>query len=342
MKKFFDHSHSVSISPSTIIFGVLFILGLYFLYYIHEIVLTFFMALIFMSALHPSLRMMKKRLHIPTPLGIVILYLFVILVAVATFAIIVPPLFAEVPNLIHSLDLPPLPENIRHFNFTVTELNDILVQFQSSFGTIYGVVASTFQGVFAFFTILVMSAYMLLDRDNLHKRVMWFTHDPKHLQTAEDFVNSLEVQLGGWVRGELLLMLTIGILTFVGLTVLGIPYALPLALTAGLLEMLPNLGPTLSAIPALVVAYSAGGWPTVGVVLVMYVIVQQAENHLIVPKVMQKNANVSPLITILVILIGFKMASVIGALLAVPIYIMLRTAYSFWLKESEEAPQPQT
>jgi len=294
------------------------------------------MALIFMSALHPGVRWMQRTLHVPKPLGIVILYLFVIICVVLSFGVIVPPLLSEVPNLIHSLNLPPVPDHIRTFNFTATELNDFITQFEGSFGTIYGVVASTFSGIFAFFTILVLSAYLLLDRENLHKRIVWFTDDPRHLKMAKEFVDSLEVQLGGWVRGQLLLMLSIGVVTFIGLTVLQIPYALPLALAAGLLEILPNLGPTLAAVPAIAVAYGASGGGMAGEVLILYIVVQQLENHLIVPKVMQKNADVSPLITILVILIGFKMANFVGALLSVPIYIVLRTAYAFWLKDTEQ------
>lgn len=338
MRKFFDHSHEITVAPSTIVFTIFFLISLYFLYYIHEIVLIFLMALIVMSALHPGLRWMKRRLHLPKPIGIALMYSLIILVVVTAFAVIVPPLFSEVPNLIRSLNLPPLPANIRNFNFTVVELNDLFNQFQGSFGTIYAVVSSTFTGIFTFFTVLVLSAYLLIDRDNLYKRVAWFSRDPKYLQMGKDFIDSLEVQLGGWVRGQLLLMLVIGVLTFIGLTVLGIPFALPLALAAGLFEVLPNIGPTLSAIPGLAVGFSAGGWPTAGIVLLLYVIIQQLENHLIVPKVMQKNADVSPLVTILVILIGFKMAGVIGALLAVPIYIILRTIYGFWVKDGENQP----
>jgi predicted PurR-regulated permease PerM len=335
MKKFFDNSHEVSIAPSTIVFGVSFLLGLYFLYYIREIVLIFLLALICMSALHPSLRWMQRRLHIPKVLGIIILYLLVILLVVASFAFILPPLLSEVPNLIHSLKLPPIPDHIRNFNFTLEEMNQIVAQFQNSFETIYGLLSKTFGWIFAFFTILVMSAYLLLDRENLHKRIVWFSRDQKHLRIAEEFVDSLEVQLGGWVRGQLLLMVSIGVVTFIGLTLLNLPYALPLALAACLLEILPNLGPTVAAVPALMIAYSVGGWGMFGQILALYIFVQQMENHLIVPKVMQKNADVSPLVTILVILTGFKMGGVVGALLSVPIYIVLRTAYSFWVRETE-------
>jgi predicted PurR-regulated permease PerM len=334
MRKFFDNSHEVTIAPSTIVFSVFFLLGLYFLYYVREIVLIFLLALICMSALHPGVRWLKKRLHFPTALSILFLYVCVLSLVAAAVAFVVPPLLSEVPNLIHSLKLPPVPDHIRNFNFTLEELNQIFTQFQSSFSTIYSFLSTTFNGIFAFFTILVMSAYLLLDRENLHKRIIWFSRDAKHLEIAREFVDSLELQLGGWVRGQLLLMLSIGVIAFIGLTLLHIPYALPLALAAFLLEILPNLGPVLAALPALMIAYSAGGWGLFGEAFIMYICIHQVENHLIVPKVMQKNADVSPLVTILVILTGFKMGSVVGALLAVPIYIILRTAYTFWIRET--------
>lgn len=339
MRKFFNHEHSVSISPSTIVFAVFLVIGLYFFYYIREIVVTFFMALIVMSALSPSLRWMRRKLHIPKSIGIVILYLLLISIIVAAFGLIVPPLFSEVPNLINSLHLPPLPPNIRNFNFTIVEANQLINQFQSSFGTIFDILMSTFNGIFTFLTIIVLSAYLLLDRDNLHKRVMWFSRDPKHVALAKDFVDSLEVQLGGWVSGQLLLMLTIGILTFVSLTILKVPYALPLALATSFLEILPNLGPTLSAIPALMVAYSSGGWSMTGVVLVLFLVIQQLENNIIVPRIMKANVDVSPLMTILVILTGFKIGGVIGALMSVPTYIVIRMIYAFWMRDNGEEDQ---
>jgi len=125
-------------------------------------------------------------------------------------------------------------------------------------------------------------------------------------------------------------------LTFVSLTLLKIPYALPLALATSFLEILPNLGPTISAVPALMVAYSAGGWSMTGVVLVLFLVIQQLENNIIVPRIMKANVDVSPLMTILVILTGFKIGGVIGALLSVPTYILIRMIYAFWMRDNGE------
>jgi predicted PurR-regulated permease PerM len=133
-------------------------------------------------------------------------------------------------------------------------------------------------------------------------------------------------------------MITIGVITYIGLSLLSIPYAIPLALAAGLLEILPNLGPTLAAVPAVAIAYFTTGPAMAGFIVLFYTIVQQLENNLIVPKIMKDNVDVNPLTTILVILIGFKVGSVLGALLAVPFYILVRSIYSLWLREQEKTP----
>jgi predicted PurR-regulated permease PerM len=183
----------------------------------------------------------------------------------------------------------------------------------------------------------VMSIYLLLDRENLYKKVTWFTQDQRMLNLAKEYVNTVEEQLGGWVRGQVVLMTIIGFITYFGLLIIGIPYALPLALLAGSLEVLPNLGPTIAAVPSIILAYIFGGWIMAMITLVFYLIVQQLENNLIVPKVMKDNADVNPLTTILAILMGVKLGGVIGALLSVPLYIVTRTLYSMWLREKRQS-----
>lgn len=335
MRKLFSSDHSVSISPSSIVFGVLFILGLVFLYYVQEIVFTVFLAFILMSALNPGVTWLEKKLKFPRVVGILTLYLLLIAVIAFAFSLIIPPLFAEVPNLINSLHLPSLPEHIRNFHFTMSEINDFLSQMYNSFGTIYAILTSTFNGILGFLTILVMAAYMLIDEANLHKKVVWFSRENRHLLLAREFLESLEIQLGSWVRGQLLLMITIGILVYIGLSLLSVPYALPLAVASSLLEILPNLGPAIAAVPGIVIAYTAMGPAMAGFTLLFYLLIHQLENQIIVPKIMKENADVSPLVTIIVILIGFKMGNMLGALLAVPLYIVLRTVYSFWIRENQ-------
>ena len=141
----------------------------------------------------------------------------------------------------------------------------------------------------------------------------------------------VEDRLGAWVRGQATLGLTIGIMTAIGLSLLGLPYVLPLSIFAGLLEAVPNIGPIVSAIPAILIALTIS--PLMGLVTaLLYFIIQQAENHLIVPFVMRKVVGLPPLVTMIALLIGGKLAGIPGALLGVPIVVTMQTIISEYYK----------
>jgi predicted PurR-regulated permease PerM len=140
---------------------------------------------------------------------------------------------------------------------------------------------------------------------------------------ARDFITRLEQQIGGWVRGELALMIIIGLLTYIGLKILGVNYALPLSIIAGLLEIIPNIGPTIALIPAVLVALTSSPVTALATVA-LYFLIQQFENNIIVPKIMQRAVGVKPLIVIIALMTGAKLAGVLGAALAVPGYLVLK------------------
>lgn len=332
----------VTISPSIVVFAAALIIGLYFTYYIRSIIAIIFLAFIIVVAINPGVNWLQRRARLPRVLAGLLMYLLLTIVIAGLIAVIVPPLVNELGRLVAIINFPLLQEEIKNFSFTISEIDSIAERVNDSFGVIAGIVSSTFSGLFAFVTLIVISFYMMLDRPVLHKKISWFTKEPKHIQMAKDFLDTLELQLGGWVRGQAVLMFVIGLVTYIGLTLLGVPYALPLALIAGLLEIVPNIGPTISAIPAIVLAYLYLGPVMAGATTIFYVLVQQLENHILVPRVLKDNADVNPLVAIVVILIGLKLAGVVGALLAVPAYIVLRTIYGQWfdrrwIKEEAES-----
>lgn len=329
---------SVKISLSTLFWVLGIIAGVYFLVRVQDIVFTVFFSVIVMAALRPSVRWMERRLKFPKILAILVLYVVFMTALTIAIAVIVPPLVRELPVFIHALSLPPVLNswtftNWQTLDISLTDLGSLLPQIGVSFNAVYSVISSTFSGILTFVTILVMSVYMMLDRENLHKKVYWFTRNKRYVELAKELIDSVEIQLGGWVRGQVSLMVLIGVITYVGLRLLSVPYALPLAIAAGALEVLPNLGPTIAAIPAVIIAYLfLGPWMALFVVL-FYILVQQFENNLIVPKIMKDNADVNPLTTIVLILVGLEISGVMGALLAVPIYIVVRSVYSMWFRE---------
>ena len=322
--------HAVVVSPSIVVFAITLILGLYFVYVIRWIVTLVFLSFIIMTALHPWVVMLNRRAHIPRPLSIAIVYIVVMLLLSLLLALILPALGNELYQFIRTIDVPALQNGAKDLRFSITELSALAERVGTSIGLIFSVVTSTFSSLFNSFTVIVLSVYLMLDRQNLHKKVIWFTSEQAHVEQAERLLDSIERQLGGWIRGQAILMLAIGFIVYFGLRLLGIQYALPLAIVAGLLEILPNLGPTIAAVPAIVFGFMSGGYILAGAVALFYIVVQQLENNFIVPKVMETNADVNPLVAIVAILTGLELGGVVGAFLSVPAYIVIRSLYAFW------------
>ncbi|PIR59342.1 MAG: hypothetical protein COU69_01110 [Candidatus Pacebacteria bacterium CG10_big_fil_rev_8_21_14_0_10_56_10] len=326
-------AHTVSISPSIVVTTLASLIGLYLLFQIRFIILLVFLAFIIMTALHPAVSGLHRRLKLPRVVAILAVYAVVIGSIAVLLSLIIPPLVNQLGKLVNTFDIPGLTDQVRQLKFNLSDVTVIFEQLSSRFGFVYSLIASTFSGLITVFTLIVLSVYIMLDRPHLHKKISWFTRDKKAIKLAEQFVDDLEYQLGGWVRGQLVLMFSIGLVTYLGLTLLSMPFALPLAILAGLLEILPNIGPTIAALPAVIFAFITGGPVLAGAVVVLYLIVQQFENSLLVPKVMHDNVDVNPLVSIVTILIGLQLGGVLGAVISIPVYIVARQLYSVWYRQ---------
>lgn len=313
----------VEISHRTIIFTVFFLIGLWLLYQIQQIILAFFVAVILMSALNPLVDKMERK-YFPRILAILLLYVLILGVFGLMVASVVPPLVEQtsilinrIPIYVQQFEVPGIDPNL--FVSQIPKLAEIpanILKFSLGF----------FSNLVAVLAILIITFYLLLERKNLkHHLLILFGEDQE--KKAEAFINKAEKQLGSWVRGEIILMTIIGVMTYIGLRFLGIEFALPLALLAGILEIVPNIGPVLAAIPA-VIAGLAISSPIGLAVAAWYFLVQQLENSLIVPKVMEKAVGVNPLVTILSLAIGFKLGGAVGAIFAVPIILLIQVVAS--------------
>lgn len=327
-------SHEVEISPS-IIFHALLILGTaFFLFYVRNILIILFLSLIIMVALHPAVNKFNKKFKFPRGLSIAFAYTLFIALFVSLILLIAPPLVSELIGFLKLIDIPFFQEQINNIELNLDDISGLIGQIGTSFNFIVSAITSTFSGVFMAVTLFIMSIYMMVDRPNFHKKIAWFTKDPKHFLATKTFLDDLEGQLGGWVRGQAILMLTIAVATYIGLSLLKVPFALPLAVLSGLLEILPNLGPFISAVPAVIIALITFGPGMAGIVILLYIVIQQLENNILVPKIMKANAKVNPLISIVAILTGLEVAGIAGAILAIPIYIIFRAFYSAWRNRS--------
>jgi predicted PurR-regulated permease PerM len=167
------------------------------------------------------------------------------------------------------------------------------------------------------FLTLVIGFYWLTARERLLNLLLKMT--PARTRSRLELVwNDVEQTLGAYVRGQVILMLAIGLAAFAGLAFLRVPYSLALAFVAGLTEAIPLVGPFLGGIPAVLLGLTVS--PTTGLlVAAWYVVIQQVENHLLVPKVMQRNVGLSPLVVILALAAGGSLNGVAGSLIAIPV-----------------------
>lgn len=157
------------------------------------------------------------------------------------------------------------------------------------------------------------------------KRIMRSVVPTKYQPYFTHLANRMQMKIGKWLRGQLFLSLIIFLLSWLGLSVLGVKYALVLAVFAGVTELIPYFGPFIGGVPAVLIAFTQS--PTLAIlVIVLYVVIQLIENHVLVPKVMQKAVGLNPVVTIIVILIGAKLAGILGIILAVPVTTALGVA----------------
>lgn len=306
----------IDISHKTVIFIAIFILALWAIYLIRDLLVILFISIIFMSALNPLVSFFVKA-KLPKVLSIGITYLIIIAVGTAAFTAILQPLIEESRRLI--LTLPHLSGQF----FNIANINESV--FQSELTNLsknaFTITLAIFDNLLAIVFLLVITFYMLLERDNLKQRLASLFIGKE--DRVKMLIVRIEEKLGSWLRGQLVLTIIIGLLSYIGLTVLNIPYALPLAVLAGVLEVIPVIGPIISAIPAILIAVTISPFLGLGVAA-MYVVMQQLENHLIVPQVMKRAVGLNPLVVILAIAIGSRLLGFAGALLAVPFAVVLQ------------------
>lgn len=311
----------IEISHKTILFTLAALGIIWFVIQIREILLLLFISLILVSAFHSPVDFLARK-KIPRPISILLFYLLTLTLFGGGVALLIPPFIEQSKTLLASA--PFFLEAINRFFLYQLPIEEILKSASGNLnflgGNIFRLTWGFFGNIVTLMSVFVFTFYLLLRWDNLGK-FLSAGFGPEERMTR--LLNHIESGLGNWLRGELLLMLVIGLMSYIGLTALGIPYALPLAIFAGLLEIIPIIGPIVSAIPAIIVTLAISPLLALATAA-LYFLIQQLENNLIVPKVMERAVGIDPLATILALMIGAKLMGVWGALLAVPFVLLAK------------------
>jgi predicted PurR-regulated permease PerM len=324
-------AQKVEITYRTIIFTVGFILSLWLVWYIRDVLALLFLSLMFMEVLNPSVTSLEKY-HIPRFVSILMIYSIVLSFIGFTLAWIIPILVNETSGLISAL--PGILSHVQFMGFNATDLSSQLSILESIPGDVARTIIAFFSNLLNGLLVLVVTFYLLLERPHLdHYASKLFSLRGQKL--IKEIFSTLERRLASWVNGELILMTSIGVLSYLGYVALNLNYALPLALIAGLLEVVPTAGPILATVLAALVGFTAS--PITAVFATIWgTIVQQLENNFIVPKIMSAAVGINPIVTILSIATGAKLAGVGGALLAVPVYLTIETIITVLVNEDKK------
>lgn len=342
----------ISISTGTIFRTVMVLILFGLLWYLRDVVMVVLAAIVVASAIEP-LTTWLGRWGVARIIAVICIYAVLLTSFLGFFYFFVPSLLSDTANFLRAVPAlletvptalsveadPTVVQNGALFAQTLsrginnaaaqpssltavfTDLSQILSSFSKGFWDNISVV---FGGILSLILMAVLSFYLAVQEDGIATFLRVVTPS-QHEAYVIGLWRRAKRKIGFWIQGQILLATLVGILVYLGLTVLGVKNALFLAALAALFETIPLFGPILSAIPGIMLAFASGtliapaGITSALLVAGLYLIIQQFENHLIYPLVVKKIVGVPPLLVILALIIGGQLAGFLGLLLSVPI-----------------------
>jgi predicted PurR-regulated permease PerM len=339
---------TIEISSSTILRTIFILVLLWFIYLIGDILVLVFLALIIVSAIDPIVDWCQRK-KIPRSLAVLVIYILAIAIVSIAISFLVSPITSEIrglgenfPNLVEKLSgyFRGVNDYATSHNFQqqISNFSASVTNGFSQVGTnIFSGTISFIGGIFSFLVVLSVAFYMSVEEKGV-KKFFASIAPAEHGEYVAGLIDRIQFKMGRWLLGQLALMLIIFAIDYVGLLFIGAPYALVLAILAGLLEIIPYIGPIVSAIVAASISFLHG--PITGLlVLALFALAQQLEGYVIAPLVMKKAVGLNPVVVILALLIGAKLGGVMGVIIAVPVATVLGEVVKDLLKKPETSEE---
>ncbi len=330
----------IQINLGTIVKAVLVVLAFVVFYYLRDVVLVVLLAIIIASAVEPGTQWFLRR-RVPRILAVLFMYFVAVMILVMVFYFLFLPLLNQsaaflstLPGYLGELQVwNPLQNNellssnstIQGFSETfslsqiVEQINTAVSSYSEGF---FSTASMIFGGILSFLMVIVLSFYLSVESDGVSNFLRIVT-PAKNEKYILNLWKRSQHKIGLWMQGQIVLAIIIAMLVFLGLTLLQVENALLLAVLAGMFEIIPLFGPILAAIPAVTLALVTGGMTSALLVIGLYLIIHQFENQLIYPLVVKKIVGVPPIVSILALIIGYKLAGFVGLLISVPLATML-------------------
>lgn len=348
---------NVTISFGTIAKTTFFIILLWILWQLLDLVLVVLTAVVIASAIEPAARWLIKY-RVPRVLAVLLIYLLVFSVLAVIAVFFIPPLLGELsslsttlPNYIDRINSSEsvgavgeftgiLPDNFANSLSVGEAIKTVSEQLNKISGNVFSLISAVFGGALSFLLIVVMSFYLAVQEKGIENFLGIIT-PVRYEKYVIDLWHRSQTKIGLWMRGQLILALLVGVLVYLALTVFGIRYALLLAVIAAIFELIPIFGPILASIPAILIALVSGGASQAFIVVILYVIIQQFENQLLYPLVVRQVVGVPSIIAIIALIAGGTLAGLLGVILSIPLAAILMELFNDLDREKHHLKQAE-
>ena len=335
-----SNSLNLNIRFTTLFKIAVFLLGVYLLFVLRGLGLIILTGIVIASVVEPAVKWFVKR-NLPRALSAILVYALIIGSLTLVFSFAVPPLLGEmvsavnsIPKYVKTIDIfTPINKNAYSGTKlffpdipTTISVGDVISNTTGAIsnfsGGMFDTVAGFFGGIISSILVLVISFYLSVREDGVGEFLSIVTPPEK-----EKYVRGLwqraETKIARWMQGQVMLGLVVFVFIYIGLVLIGVKHPLLLAMIAGIFELIPVVGMTLSAIPAFFMGVLDGGIGVGLFIVGLYLIVQQIEAHVFYPLVVKKLIGVPPLLVIISLVAGAELAGIVGAILAIPVSVAL-------------------
>jgi predicted PurR-regulated permease PerM len=297
------------------------------------------------SALAPPVLLLSR--WIPRAIAILVVYLALPLLLALIFYLTIPPLIQQIQNASTSLPdivskIQPLLDRLGNLSPSslLNQLTSNLSQFASS---LVSVPVRILRVLVDLVAILFISIYALLEAPSMRRFALSLV-PPERQQRLGDLLHDMVWEMGGYLRGAFFDGLIIGLSTYVGLLILGVDFPLVLSLFAGIMEIIPGMGPIIAAIPVLLVSLLQS--PTKALFSLIFMLgIHQFEGNIVFPNVIGSQTSMSPLLVLVALLSGYAVGGILGALTAIPVVavsrVLLLQVVAPAIRRATGAPEPE-
>lgn len=337
----------VEVGTKVLIRAAALLLVAYLLYLIRDVVILVLLAVLTAAALVPAIGKLRK-FGLSRTAAVIICYTLLFFAGALLLAVFLPLFFSEIKQFLQNW-----PEYTKRLDAFMSGLqtysqsigidwskDEFSQNIESAialwFSQIFSTTINLFQGFIHFIGYFFLALYLSLEEKGIEKFFLLLT--PKHYHAqALSIATRMQGKVSQWLFGQMLLMVIAFGIYYIGLTLLGVPYALAIAFFGGFMEILPYVGPVLAAVPAIVIGLLSS--PVLGAsALAFYIIAHQVEAHIVAPQVMKHSAGLNPVALIIAILVGLELGGALGIILSVPITMILSVfVEDLLLKKSTQA-----